>query len=195
MKDPTVRERASFCRRAARSSADPDLARALRELADDYERVAFDSIGPADSLLARTATPLRIDLPANEREDSALSNQDIIYLIDDNDFLRDSLRELLESEGFHVLDFASASAFLRQPREIGFGCIVTDIQMPGMSGLELIEEVRIHDKTVPIIAITAHPNAADLEAIEAADAIFLVKPFTLKELIAAIVDSWQGRLH
>jgi CheY-like chemotaxis protein len=195
MKDPTLRQRATFCRRAARSSADRDLARALHELADDYERVAFDGIGPEDSLLAGTTPHPRIDLPANEREDSALSNQETIYLIDDNDFLRDALRELLESEGFHVLDFACANAFLRQPRKIGFGCIVTDIQMPGMNGLELIEKVRVHDKAVPIIAITAHPNAAVLEAIEAADAILLVKPFGLKQLIAVIVDSWGGRLH
>ena len=196
MKDPTLRQRAAFCRRAARSSADPDLARALNELADDYERAAFDVIGPEDSLVARTQTHLHDRFPRDdEREDSALSNQQSIYLIEDDDFLRDILRELLQSEGFHVLDFASASAFFDEPREIGFGCIVTDVQMPDMSGLELIEEVRLHDKVVPIIAITAHTDAAVEKAVEAADAILLMKPFDLPELIALINGARPGRLH
>jgi FixJ family two-component response regulator len=124
-----------------------------------------------------------------------VSNQQTIYLIEDNDYLRDLLRVLLESEGFHVLDFASASAFFGEPREIGFGCIVTEVHMHEMSGLELIEEVRLHDKVVPIIAMTAQPNATVEKAVEAADAILLMKPFDLPKLIALINGARRGRLH
>jgi FixJ family two-component response regulator len=151
--------------------------------------MAFDSIGPEDSLLARKPIGLHDCSTGNDERDSAVSNQQTIYLIDDDDFLRDSLRELLEEEGFHVIDFAAASAFLLRPREIGYGCIVTDIQMPGMSGLELIEEVRLRDKVIPIIAITAHANPAVRKAVKAAEAILLVKPFDLKALIALISEA------
>src|SRR5690242_21812205 len=112
MKERTLRQRTALCRDDTRSSSDSSLARALNDLADDYERMAFDSIGPEDSLLARKPIGLHDCSTGNDERDSAVSNQQTIYLIDDDDFLRDSLRELLEEEGFHVIAFAAASAFL-----------------------------------------------------------------------------------
>jgi FixJ family two-component response regulator len=123
-----------------------------------------------------------------------LPPQSTVYLIDDHKPVRDAIRVLLETEGFSVIDFASAVEFLQCPREIGHGCIVTDIQMPGMSGLQLIEAVRAHDKSVQIIVITGHPVAAVRRAVKEADATMLVKPFAPAELVAQVNNALRGSM-
>jgi FixJ family two-component response regulator len=123
-----------------------------------------------------------------------LPPQGTVYVIDDHKAVRDAIRVLLEAEGFSVIDFASASEFLQCPREIGRGCIVTDVQMPGMNGLQLIEGVRGRDKSVPIIVITGHPVAAVRTAVEEAEAVLLVKPFAPAELVAHVSDALRGNM-
>jgi two-component system, LuxR family, response regulator FixJ len=118
-----------------------------------------------------------------------------VYVIDDDGAVRDSIRVLLVSVGFYVLDFASALEFLGHSREDGYGCIVTDILMPGMSGLQLIEEVRLRDEVIPIIAMTGRPDPVLRQAVEAADAILLVKPFSPRKLVALVSKALSGRLH
>jgi two-component system, LuxR family, response regulator FixJ len=114
-----------------------------------------------------------------------------VYVIDDDGAVRDSIRVLLVSVGFYVLDFASALEFLGHSREDGYGCIVTDILMPGMSGLQLIEEVRLRDEVIP----TGRPDPVLRQAVEAADAILLVKPFSPRKLVALVSKALSGRLH
>ena len=75
--------------------------------------------------------------------------EQIIYLVDDDEALRDSLVWLLESQGFKVEAFASAEAFLRAWRPEFNGCLLLDVRMPGMSGLELHERLRAHYCTLP----------------------------------------------
>jgi two-component system, LuxR family, response regulator FixJ len=118
-----------------------------------------------------------------------------VYVIDDDDAVRDSIRLLLECEGFRVVDFASAAEFLRQAPGDWHSCILTDMHMPGMTGLELIEEIRRRDPTIPIIAMTGRPDRAVEEAVEEADGTLLVKPFRFGELVAAIGKALRRRLQ
>jgi two-component system, LuxR family, response regulator FixJ len=118
-----------------------------------------------------------------------------VYVIDDDDAVRDSIRLLLECEGFHVLDFASAADFLRRAPQGWQSCILTDIHMPGMTGLELIEEIRRRDPTVPVIAMTGRPDRAVEETVEEADGTLLVKPFRPGELVATISTALRRRLQ
>lgn len=84
----------------------------------------------------------------------APQSEQIIYLVDDDEALRDSLVWLLESQGFKVEAFASAEAFLRVWRPEFNGCLLLDVRMPGMSGLELHERLRAHYCTLPVMKIT-----------------------------------------
>jgi FixJ family two-component response regulator len=118
-----------------------------------------------------------------------------IYVIDDDDAVRDSIRLLLECEGFRVVDFVSATEFLRQSSQDWHSCILTDMHMPGISGLELIKEIRRRNPTIPIIAMTGRPGRAIEETVEEADGTLLVKPFRFGELVATINKALRRRLQ
>ena len=119
-----------------------------------------------------------------------------VYVIDDDGAVRHSIQVLLEVEGFRVLAFASAIEFLQHSREDGYGCIVTDIQMPGMNGLQLIKEVRRRDEVIPIIAMTAAPRAALEKALAIVERTWLLeKPFKPGELVDLVANALRKRLH
>lgn len=118
----------------------------------------------------------------------------MVYVIDDNKAVRDAIRVLLELEGFRIIDFASALEFVQRQRERGRGCIVTDIEMPGMNGLQLVEAVRARDKCIPILVITGKPTAAVRTAVEEANARLLVKPFIPEELLTFVRNALRGEI-
>lgn len=118
-----------------------------------------------------------------------------VYVIDDDDAVRDSIRLLLECEGFRVVDFASATEFLRQGPQDRHSCILTDMDMPGMTGIELIEEIRRRDSTIPIIAMTGRPDRVIKKTVEEADGALLVKPFRFGEIVATINKALRRRLQ
>ena len=110
-----------------------------------------------------------------------------VFVIDDDEAMRDSLDFLLGSAGFHVRVFESAQAFLSSLPVAGAGCVVTDIRMPGMDGLELLKRLKTEKIALPVVIMTGHgdvPLAVDAMKLGAAD--FVEKPFDDERLIGAI---------
>ncbi len=107
--------------------------------------------------------------------------------MDDDSAVRDALSALLRVAGFNVDLFASAEAFLSSAPLLGLGCLVLDVRMPGMSGLELQEQLASSGAPLPIVFITAHADASLRARALAAGAVdFLQKPFSDDALLAAI---------
>jgi two-component system response regulator FixJ len=110
-----------------------------------------------------------------------------VYVIDDDDAMRDSLNFLLESAGFDVTLFDSALNFLDASAELEFGCVVSDVRMPGLDGIELLKRMKIQHGAFPIVIMTGHgdvPLAVEAMKLGALD--FLEKPFEDDRLITTI---------
>ena len=101
-----------------------------------------------------------------------------VYVIDDDAAMRDSLNFLLESSGFGVTLFDNAQAFLDALPGLAFGCVVSDIRMPGLDGIELLKRMKTQHSPFPILIMTGHgdvPLAVEAMKLGAVD--FLEKPF------------------
>lgn len=110
-----------------------------------------------------------------------------VYVIDDDDAMRDSLQFLLDSADFEVRLFDCAQAFLDTLDAVEFGCVVSDIRMPGIDGIELLKRVKADRAALPVIIMTGHgdvPLAVEAMKLGAVD--FLEKPFEDDRLIAMI---------
>lgn len=111
----------------------------------------------------------------------------LISIVDDDDSLRISLASLIRSVGFQVARFASAEAFLNSPHARDSRCLILDVRMPGMNGLELQHHIVTAKWGLPIIFITSHvDDDARAAALEAGAAGFLYKPFRADELLNAM---------
>jgi two-component system, LuxR family, response regulator FixJ len=111
----------------------------------------------------------------------------IVYVIDDDDSARHSLEFLLDVAGIRVRSFASADAFLKSSPPLAGACVVTDVRMPGTSGLELAEELKRRGASVPVIVITGHADVPlAIQAMKAGVADFIEKPFDDEVMLAAI---------
>ena len=111
----------------------------------------------------------------------------IIYVIDDDDAVRQSLEFLLKTAGVSVRGFESAKAFLEIMPQIRSGCVITDVRMPEITGIELLRRVKETNPDLPVIVITGHGDislAVDAMKIGAVD--FLEKPFDDDQLLAAV---------
>jgi two-component system response regulator AtoC len=116
-----------------------------------------------------------------------MTNHALISIVDDDESIRKATKRLLESVGLQVEDFASAEDFLSSGRPEDSVCLILDIRLPGMSGLELQHELGTAGVEVPIIFITAHGDSQTrAQALEAGAADFLQKPFTEKALFKSI---------
>jgi len=110
-----------------------------------------------------------------------------ILVVDDDADVRDSLRALLESSGFSVVDHDSAAAVLSDPAIDKAHCLIADIRMPGMDGLQLQEELNRRKIPVPIIVVTGHGDVPlAVRAMKAGAIDFLEKPFDEQLLLAAV---------
>ena len=110
-----------------------------------------------------------------------------VYIVDDDEAMRDSLLWLLESQGFAVTAFASAEDFLAACRDDMAGCIVLDVRMPGMSGLELYEKLSARQCTLPVIFITGHGDVPmAVSALKKGAVDFIEKPFSDKDMLRLI---------
>jgi two-component system response regulator FixJ len=111
----------------------------------------------------------------------------VVHIIDDDDAMRDSLSFLLEAADYKCITYDSAVAFLDVLARLAPGCIVTDIRMPGMSGLELVRTLRERSVSHPVIVITGHADVPlAVEAMKAGVADFIEKPFNDETLLAAV---------
>jgi two-component system, LuxR family, response regulator FixJ len=111
----------------------------------------------------------------------------VIHIIDDDEAMRDSLEYLLDAASMTASTYASADEFLARLDSLAPGCIVTDVRMPGMSGLELVGALAKRGVPHPVIVITAHGDVAmAVEAMRAGAVNFLEKPFGDEALLAAI---------
>jgi two-component system response regulator FixJ len=116
-----------------------------------------------------------------------MSQNGRVYVIDDDAAMRDSLDFLLGAAGFNVRLFDSAQIFLNELPDLAFGCVVTDIRMPGMDGMELLRQLNSRARRLPVIVMTGHgdiPLAVEAMKLGALD--FLEKPFEDDGLIGMI---------
>jgi two-component system response regulator FixJ len=110
-----------------------------------------------------------------------------VYVIDDDPAMRDSLDFLLASAGFHVSVFDSASRFLDALPGLGFGCILSDVRMPEVDGLDLLRRLHAGGQKLPVVIMTGHgdiPLAVEAMKLGALD--FMEKPFDDDRLIGMI---------
>ena len=116
-----------------------------------------------------------------------MASDGLVVIIDDNPGIRNSLRALLESVGFRVKDYPTALAFLADPAPEPGACLITDVNMPGMSGLELQEELVRREIHLPLIVVTGQADVAlAVRAMKAGALDFLEKPFDDKALLASV---------
>jgi two-component system response regulator FixJ len=116
-----------------------------------------------------------------------MSDRGKVYVIDDDEAMRDSLDFLLGSAGFHVTLFESAHHFLDAVSSIDFGCVVSDVRMPGIDGIELLKRMKASHSAFPVVIMTGHgdvPLAVEAMKLGAVD--FLEKPFEDERLIGMI---------
>jgi FixJ family two-component response regulator len=115
------------------------------------------------------------------------NNQFIVMIVDDDESIRRAARRLIKSYGFPVETFASAEDFLSSSRLHETACLVLDVQMPGLNGLELQSRLITDGHQVPIIFITAfNDENARAQALKAGALGYLVKPFEEADLLTAI---------
>jgi FixJ family two-component response regulator len=113
-------------------------------------------------------------------------HRDTVFIVDDDASVRDALSLLLSLRGYTTATFASAEDFLSAIQPAWRGCVVLDIRMPGMSGLELQRSLLDAGPTLPVIVITAHGDVAAARQAFLADAVdFIEKPFDGEQLLAA----------
>ena len=111
----------------------------------------------------------------------------VVHVIDDDEAMRQSLAFLFRTARIHAETYKSASAFLSALPQLKVGCVVTDVRMPGLSGLDLLRRLRELDIGVPVIVITGHGDVPlAVEAMKGGAADFLEKPFDDESLLGAV---------
>jgi FixJ family two-component response regulator len=116
-----------------------------------------------------------------------MSRVPLMAIVDDDEALRNSLDNLLRSVGYRAHGFASADAFLRSDQARETACLILDVRMPGMNGLELQRQMVAANWQIPIIFITSHTDdEARARALEAGAVAFLYKPCREDDLLHAI---------
>jgi FixJ family two-component response regulator len=127
----------------------------------------------------------------------------IVFVVDDDTAVRDGIRKLISSVGLHVETFGSAREFLNSKRPEAPGCLVLDVRLPDLSGLEFQRELAQAGIHIPIIFITGHADIPmTVRAMKAGAVEFLTKPFRGQELLDAIQEAiakdrqtWAGRVQ
>ena len=130
-------------------------------------------IGPYQSIIAAVSARRYLSIVAVQPE-----AKKVVAIVDDDEFMRSALQGLLRAAGLPVQAFGSAEEFLKSGQRQQTGCLIADIRMPGMSGLELQAKLNAEHCRIPTIFITAHGDASlRMQALRAGAAEFLTKPF------------------
>jgi FixJ family two-component response regulator len=114
-------------------------------------------------------------------------NKKLVVIVDDDDLMRTALQGMLKAVGWPAQAFASAEEFLQSGQQHQTSCLITDIRMPGMSGLELQAQLNAEHCKIPTIFITAHGDAKmRMQALRAGAVEFLAKPFDDEALLESV---------
>jgi FixJ family two-component response regulator len=115
------------------------------------------------------------------------SKKNLVAIVDDDDLMRSALQGMLKSVGVASETFAAAEEFLTSGQQHQAGCLIVDIRMPGMSGLELQAKLNAEHCRIPIIFITAHGDEKmRMQALRAGAVEFLAKPFDAEILLDSV---------
>lgn len=125
-----------------------------------------------------------------QTQKAAVQKAALIRIVDDDDSLREALRFVLEMEGWHVADYASANDFLRSDAPSDPGCVVMDVRMPGLTGIEAQAAMNERGLTLPIIFLTGHGDIdMAVMALHEGAADFIQKPIDNERLLAVIAST------
>jgi FixJ family two-component response regulator len=120
-------------------------------------------------------------------------NNKLVAIVDDDDSVRSALQGLLKAVGLPAQAFASAEEFLKSGQQHQTACLIADIRMPGISGLELQARLNAERCRIPIIFITAHGDAKmRMQALRAGAVEFLAKPFDDEALLDSVRAALEG---
>ena len=116
----------------------------------------------------------------------------LVAIVDDDESMRVTIKDLLESAGFSAAVFARAASLLRSRRLSQVSCLITDMRMPNMTGLELHQHLVASNHAIPTILMTAYPDErSQAQAIKANMVCYLIKPFAADELLACVRRALQ----
>ncbi|HWF01246.1 MAG TPA: response regulator FixJ [Caulobacteraceae bacterium] len=116
-----------------------------------------------------------------------MSTEDLVHVVDDDDAVRDALVFLLGAAGLAARSWPSGEALLADLTPDAAGCVLSDVRMPGMSGLDLLKRLRVSHPHLPVVVITGHGDVSlAVEAMKAGAANFIEKPFDDEALIGAL---------
>lgn len=116
-----------------------------------------------------------------------MTDKAIIYVVDDEDAVRRSVGFMLKTSGYEVHAFASGVEFLKEVKKLDPGCVLLDVRMPDMDGLEVQQQLNAHGVAMPVIVLTGHGDVATaVQAMKLGASDFLEKPFEKASLIEAI---------
>jgi FixJ family two-component response regulator len=117
-----------------------------------------------------------------------------VYIVDDDAAVRDSMAQLLGMHGYETRQFSDAADYLDEAEKLPKGCLLLDIRMPGMNGMELQDELRKRGRSEPIVFVTGHGDISlAVKAMKAGATDFLQKPCAEDDLIHAVRDAIAGR--
>ena len=111
----------------------------------------------------------------------------LVAIVDDDESIRDTTKDLLESAGLSAAVFAHAASLLKSRRLTQVRCLITDMRMPKMTGLELHQRLVASNRAIPTILMTAYPDERSrTQAFKADITCYLIKPFAADELLACV---------
>ena len=123
-----------------------------------------------------------------------MSETPLISIVDDDALTRDGIRDLVESLGYNAVSFKSTEHFLESGLVADTTCLIADVQMPGLDGLELQEALRSQGRHMPVILITAYPNEKQRSlALNGGAVGVLSKPFNEESLIRCLTAAIKPR--
>jgi FixJ family two-component response regulator len=116
----------------------------------------------------------------------------LVAIVDDDESIRDTAKDLLESAGISAAVFARAASLLKSRRLSQVSCVIADMRMPEMTGLELHQHLVASNRAIPTILMTAYPDERTrAQAIKASVVCYLIKPFAADELLACVRRALQ----
>jgi FixJ family two-component response regulator len=119
-----------------------------------------------------------------------MAEKPLVAIVDDDESIRNATRDLLRAAGFSTATFQDAESFLGSASRASASCVVADIRMPGMTGLELYQTLVASGDGIPTVIITAHPeDATRSRAREAGITCYLSKPFVPDELVECVREA------